>query len=200
MTTRRTRRVSAPPKPLEDERSYTEDDYAMPEPEGLSHAEVSYAEQMDWIPSTDWSAPAQEAGEDFSQGWEAKPEEAPLPEEGPLPEDAPLTEEYPQPGASPFSDEEEEYVPLQMEGYDPLYQSETDYTDDGDPLDEDLLTEEEQEELRRSHWQLLANLGDLAGVILGTMAILVLVMLLVSLLNWLVGDMSQSFTLLQKHF
>ena len=179
MTTRRTRRVSAPPRLLEDERSYTEDDYAMPEPEGLSRAEVSYAEQMDWIPSPDWDAPIQEDGQDIAQDWAAEPEESPLPADFP---------------------EEAEYVPLQMEGYDPLYQSETNYTDDGDPLDEDLLTEEEQEELRRSHWQLLANLGDLAGVILGTMAILVLVMLLVSLLNWLVGDMSQSFTLLQKHF
>ena len=182
MTTRRNRRVqSLPPK---DERSYTEDDYAAPEPEGLSHAEVSYAEQMDWIPSPDWSEPEADA-DDAALGWEAEPEEAPLPEEGPLPEEIP---------------EEEEYVPLQMAGYDPLYQSETDCYDDGDPLDDDLLTPEEQEELRRSHWQLLANLGDLAGVILGTIVILVLIMLLVSLLNWLVGDMSQSFTLLQKHF
>lgn len=174
MTTRRTRRVSAPPAPEQDERSYIEDDYASPEPEGLSRGEVTYAEQMDWIPSPDWSEPDPAAEETPAQDWAAEPDEA-LPDE-------------------------EGYVPLQMEGYDPLYQSETDYIDDGDPLDEDLLTEEEQEELRRSHWQLLANLADLAGVILGTMAILVLVMLLVSLLNWLVGDMSQSFTLLQKHF
>ncbi len=163
MTTRRNRRVSAPPAPLEDERNYTEDDYAAPEPEGLSREEVSYAEQMDWIPDSGDDQPADEP----PQEWEEAPEE--------------------------------DYIPIQMEGYDPLYQSETDYSDDGEPYDEDFLTEEEQEELRRSHWQLLANLADLAGVILGTVAILVLVTLLISLLNWLVGDMSQSFTLLQKH-
>lgn len=164
MTTRRTRRVSAPPAPMEDERRYTEEDYAAPEPEGLSREEVAYAGQMAWLPDQ-FEAPAPDAD---AQDWAEEPEE--------------------------------DYVPIQMEGYDPLYQSETDYTDAGEPFDEDYLTEEEQEELRRSHWQLLANLADLAGVILGTIAILVLVTLLVSLLNWLVGDMSQSFILLQKNF
>jgi uncharacterized membrane protein YkgB len=87
-----------------------------------------------------------------------------------------------------------------MEGYDPAYESETDYMDLGDPLDEDYLTEEEQEELRRSTWQMLYNLADLAGIILGAAAILLLVMLLISLLNWVAGDLTQSFTLLQKNF
>ena len=72
--------------------------------------------------------------------------------------------------------------------------------DDTDPLlDDELLTDEERNELRRSHWKLLAGLADFAGVILGTVAILVLIMLLVSLLNWLINDISQSFILLQKH-
>ena len=47
---------------------------------------------------------------------------------------------------------------------------------------------------------MLYNLADLAGIILGTAAILLLVMLLVSLLNWVAGDLTQSFTLLQKNF
>lgn len=68
---------------------------------------------------------------------------------------------------------------------------------DEDLLADDLLTEEEKQELRRSTWQLLAGLGDFAGVILGTAAILVLIALLVSLLNWLVSDVSQTFTLWQ---
>lgn len=68
---------------------------------------------------------------------------------------------------------------------------------DEDPLADDLLTDEERQELRRSTWQLLAGLGDFAGVILGTAAILVLTALLVSLLNWLVSDISQTFTLWQ---
>lgn len=68
---------------------------------------------------------------------------------------------------------------------------------DEDPLADELLTDEERQELRRSTWQLLAGLGDFAGVILGTAVILVLIALLVSLLNWLVSDVSQTFTIWQ---
>lgn len=84
--------------------------------------------------------------------------------------------------------------------YAPLFGEESDFSDDPDLLDDELLSEEEQSELRRSHWQLLSGLADFAGVILGTGAILLLVTLLVSLINWLVGDLSQSFILLQKNF
>lgn len=175
MTTRRNRRVTAPPPPLEEERVYTEDDYAAPDAQGLSYGEVSYAEKMDWLPTQEMPpVPEEPSLEDApTQSWTAAPEE-----------DVP----------------EEEYVPIPMEGYDPMYDSETDYMDADDPLDDDLLTEEEQAELRRSQWQLLSNLADLAGIILGVGAILLLVMLLISLLNWLVGDLSQSFILLQKNF
>lgn len=65
--------------------------------------------------------------------------------------------------------------------------------------DEELLTEEERRELRQSNWKLLAGLADFAAVILGTAAILILIALLVSLINWLVSDISQTFTLLQTH-
>ncbi len=90
--------------------------------------------------------------------------------------------------------------PSYTDDYVPLFDGENDFGDDLDPLDDELLTEEEQSELRRSHWQLLSGLADFAGVILGTGAILLLVTLLVSLINWLVGDLSQSFILLQKNF
>lgn len=66
-------------------------------------------------------------------------------------------------------------------------------------LDDELLTEEDRAELRRSNWKLAANLADFGSIIVGTAAILVLIALLVSLLNWLVNDVSQSFTLLQMH-
>lgn len=66
--------------------------------------------------------------------------------------------------------------------------------------DEALLTEEEQAELRRSNWRLLASLADFGGIILGTAAILILVALLISLINWLINDVSQTFTLLQMPF
>lgn len=69
--------------------------------------------------------------------------------------------------------------------------------EEDDPLDEDLLTDEERAYLRRSHWQLISGLTDFAGVIVGTVVILILVALLVSLLNWLHADVSQTFTLWQ---
>ncbi len=84
--------------------------------------------------------------------------------------------------------------------YQPLFDEDFSPEEDFDPLDEELLTEEEQAELRRSRWQLLAGLWDFAGVILGTAAILTAVTLLVSLINWLMNDLSQSFILLQKNF
>ena len=103
-------------------------------------------------------------------------------------------------------DEEEEFLPDDAWGpeadhlpYAPLFDGEDEFTADADPLDEELLTEEERAELRRSRWQLIAGLADFAGVILGTAAILVLVVLLVSLINWLINDVSQSFILLQKN-
>ena len=69
--------------------------------------------------------------------------------------------------------------------------------DEPDGSYEDLLTDEERAELSRSNWRLLAGLADFGGVILGTAAILVLIALLVSLMNWLINDISQTFILLQ---
>lgn len=69
-----------------------------------------------------------------------------------------------------------------------------------DELADELLTQEEQEELRRSNWRLMAGLADFGAVILGTAVILVLITLLVSLMNWLINDISQTFTLLQMPF
>jgi len=80
--------------------------------------------------------------------------------------------------------------PAQEEEWDPAMD---------DPLTEEMLTEEEREELRRSNWKLVASLMDFLGIIAGTAAILLLIALLVSLLNWLVSDVSQTFTLLQTH-
>lgn len=82
-------------------------------------------------------------------------------------------------------------------GYAGFFDPAGDAALDDELLDEELLTEEDQLELRRSTWQLLAGLGDFAGVILGTAAILILIALLVSLINWLVSDISQTFTLWQ---
>ena len=125
----------------------------------------------------------------YAAGWTVN---APLPDEAFEPDGEdhfPDADWDDAPANAPYEDE-----------YGPLFDEEIDFEDDLDPLDDELLTDEERAELRRSHWQLLAGLGDFAGIILGTAAILVLVALLVSLLNWLIGDLSQSFILLQKNF
>lgn len=88
----------------------------------------------------------------------------------------------------------EDELPLDDFAYAPLD------LDDDDPLADDLLTDEEREELRRNHWQLWSSLADFAGIIVGTAAILLLIALLVSLLNWLMSDISQTFTLMQMRF
>lgn len=119
-------------------------------------------------------------------GWTGEsylPDESFLPDE----EDVPVAAWS---SAAAYTDYDEEDNAAQFDGAD---------FEDADPLDEELLTDEERDELRRSRWQLLAGLADFAGVILGTAAILILVTLLVSLLNWLVNDVNQSFILLQKN-
>lgn len=85
--------------------------------------------------------------------------------------------------------------------YTGSYESMDDTGDDWEEERKDYadyeLTDEERAELRRSNWKLLAGLADFGAIILGTAVILVLIALLVSLMNWLINDVSQTFTLLQ---
>ena len=76
------------------------------------------------------------------------------------------------------------------EDYDDLPES-------GAYLDEEAMTDEERRLARRDRWRVLAGVGDFLGVIAGTVVILLLIMLLVSLINWVHADLSQSFTLWQ---
>lgn len=117
-----------------------------------------------------------------------------FPDDAFLPDAEELPEGYPEDAFTAENEGDAEYGRLFEGVFD------DDFDDLDDPLDEELLTDEEMAELRRSHWQLLSGLADFAGIILGTAVILILVTLLVSLINWLVNDMSQSFILLQKHF
>ncbi|MBE5768753.1 MAG: hypothetical protein E7333_04070 [Clostridiales bacterium] len=71
--------------------------------------------------------------------------------------------------------------------------------DDDDYFPDELLTEEDHAELRRERWHTLARLWDFLGVIAGTVAVLVLIALLISLLNWLQADVVQTFSLLQTN-
>lgn len=170
-TTRQRRASAAAPLYLEDaqDRVYTEEDYA------VQTEDNGYADE--------WDA---DGNAYLGAAWT---EDGVLPDEAFLPDE----EEYPDTEWADIPDTD-------TDGYIPLFNHGNDYLDDTDTLlDDELLTDEERNELRRSHWKLLAGLADFAGVILGTVAILVLVMLLVSLLNWLINDVSQSFILLQKH-
>ena len=176
MATTRNRRAGAnPPNYAVDQdgdRIYTEDDYAAPSAD---------------LPD-EWA----DGPSPYEAGWTG---EAMLPDEAFQPDEEDLPE-----GEWADEDAQDGYLPYGGEEYIPLFDGEQDFSgDDLDPLDDELLTDEERAELKRSHWQLIAGLSDFAGVILGTAAILVLVTLLVSLLNWLVNDMSQSFILLQKN-
>lgn len=75
------------------------------------------------------------------------------------------------------------------DGYD-LYDEET-------YLDMEDMTEEERALARRDQWKVLAGIGDFLAVVVGTVVILLLVALLVSLINWVHADITQSFTLWQ---
>ena len=188
MATTRNRRAGAnPPEyPVDQDgdRMYTEEDYATDEPAAPIPDE--WATRRSAYPPAGWTGEAVLPDEAFKPDEEDSPDESEWAEE----EDDSL-----------YYAAENGYDPRYAaeDGYDPRYADEDDYPEDLDPLSEDLLTEEEQAELRRSHWQLISGLADFAGVILGTAAILLLVTLLVSLVNWLVNDLNQSFILLQKN-
>ena len=92
------------------------------------------------------------------------------------------------------------------EDYQPVFQQpvEDDYLDgengeyDTDEMYyDDFLDEEERREARQMKWKMLAGIGDFIGVLAGTVVILLLVALLISLITWVQADMSQSFTLWQ---
>lgn len=109
-----------------------------------------------------------------------------------------------------FLPDEEEFYPEPFDpptaafsyagSYDSLLDTQDEQEDFFDEDLDDLLTEEDRLELRRGTWKTLASVSDFIGVILGTAAILLLVALLASLLNWLVSDISQTFTLWQLSF
>lgn len=70
-----------------------------------------------------------------------------------------------------------------------------DYQDDIDFLEEDP---EEREILHAGRLRVAAGVMNFLSVIAGMAVVLVLVALLISLINWLVGDISQMFAILQR--
>lgn len=93
----------------------------------------------------------------------------------------------------------EQYQPVFHTGREDDVQDGYDDPEDGyyDMEDADLYTEEERAEARRSKWRMLAGVGDFFSVIAGTVVILLLTALLISLITWVQADISQTFVLLQ---
>lgn len=174
MATTRQRRAGAAPSPYsreaaEEERIYTEDDYAVQDADGELPDE--WDDPRNAYLANGWSGDQAAFGDEF------------LPdEEEPAPEDS-WAANYP---SDDYAD-------------DPAYPVMDDFTDEYGPLDDSLLTDAERAELRRSRWQLLSGLADFVGVIAGTAVLLLLLALLIMLINWLINDVNQSFILLQKH-
>lgn len=95
---------------------------------------------------------------------------------------------------------EEEYE----ETYEEEYDTDTDYDDGFDELtaeeEPEELSEEERQERKRGRFRLAMGAGNLVAVIGGAVAILVMLALLFNMINFVVNDMSRSFSLFQTNF
>lgn len=124
------------------------------------------------------------------------PEPAELPDEAYPPQgyDDPYStqkySEYPVADMSPEDYSPEAYVP-QMDEYD------IDMADDDMDLLDDESYQEEKKLRRIGRFRVAAGVMDFLGVIAGMVAVLVLIALLVSLVNWLHADILRTFTILQ---
>lgn len=91
---------------------------------------------------------------------------------------------------------EDDWDDAPAEDYDDAYDEEP-YDEAGEEdWDDEPMTDEERRQARRGRFRVAAGVADFFGVIAGTVAILVLIALLVSLITWLQADFDQTFTLL----
>lgn len=71
--------------------------------------------------------------------------------------------------------------------------------DEDDDYDlDDELTDEERREMRKGRFRVAAGVFDFFSVIAGTVVVLLLIALLVSLVTWLQADIDQTFTLMTR--
>ena len=94
-----------------------------------------------------------------------------------------------------YSDAQREYAeaPEYVESeYDDGFD---DPEDAGDP--EEDLSEEEKKEIRKKRFRMMSGVGNLTAVIAGTVVILVLLALLMSMIGFVLNDMNRNFALLQ---
>ncbi len=82
-----------------------------------------------------------------------------------------------------------------MKRYQDDYDNDYDYEDEVDFLEDDP---EEKRLLHVGRIRVAAGVMDFLSVIAGMAVVLVMVAALISLINFLVGDISQMFTLLQR--
>ena len=68
-----------------------------------------------------------------------------------------------------------------------------------EPYEFQAVQEEERQE-RQDHLRFAAGMSDFMGVILGAVVILIMILLILSLVNWLRRDILSTFTLLGSRF
>lgn len=59
---------------------------------------------------------------------------------------------------------------------------------------------EEERAARQDRLRFAAGMSDFVGVILGVFVILIMLLLIFSLVNWLVRDITNTFTLINRRF
>lgn len=83
-------------------------------------------------------------------------------------------------------------------------ETEAEYDDGFDELEEEEpapeLSPEEKAEQKRSRMRLFIGASNLFGVISGTLLILVLVTLIISIVHFVISDMGRNFSLFQTNF
>lgn len=73
-----------------------------------------------------------------------------------------------------------------------------DEPEEDDAWDDEPLTDEERKLMRKGRFRVAAGVFDFFSVIIGTVVILILIALLVSLITWLQSDFDQTFTLITR--
>ena len=68
-----------------------------------------------------------------------------------------------------------------------------------EPYEYQVVQEEERQE-RQDHLRFAAGMSEFVGVILGAVVILIMILLILSLVNWLRRDILSTFTLLNSRF
>ena len=88
--------------------------------------------------------------------------------------------------------------------YDTQEYVESDYDDGFDdpeePEDVPELTEEEKNAIRKKRFRVMSGAGNLTAVITGSVVILILLALLMSMVSFVLNDADRNFTLFQMRF